>query len=249
MKANKMRVLLIADIHANWAALKQLKCDYEVCLFLGDLVDYGVSPVRCINWVQDHVSIAIRGNHDHSTAQRIIGKGDFGLRRLAAVTRDYNWETLSKKELKFLSRLPVTERIELDGLRYHLVHATPFDPLDHYLKEDAERWAAVTKDLETDLVCVGHSHIPFELQTPHCKVVNPGSIGQPRDGDPRSSYAIVDNGEISFHRFEYDIDEVLFEMQQKNFPEWSIKMQDKILKTGGKVSKEELEAIALTYGG
>ena len=82
-----VRILLIADIHSNWPALRAIQESFDVCLFLGDLVDYGPDPVPCIDWVRQNVQASVRGNHDHAVAQRILPKGNSGFRKLAVATR------------------------------------------------------------------------------------------------------------------------------------------------------------------
>ncbi|MDA0281943.1 MAG: metallophosphoesterase family protein, partial [Planctomycetota bacterium] len=125
-----MKILLLADIHSNWPALQAIDESFDACLFAGDLVDYATDPVPCIEWVSRNVHAAIRGNHDHAVAQRIPVKKKTGLSRLAGLARPIHWEKLSSSQLKFLGRLPVTRRVELDGKVFYLVHATPRDPFD-----------------------------------------------------------------------------------------------------------------------
>jgi predicted phosphodiesterase len=132
-----MRILLVADIHANWPALRALDEPHDVCLCLGDLVDYGLSPTPCIDWVRRHARYAVRGNHDHGVAQNIVVNGRAGYRYLTGVTRALTRERLDEADLRFLSRLPVTQYLTLDDTRFLLVHATPRDPLDEYAPVDA----------------------------------------------------------------------------------------------------------------
>ena len=135
-----MKVLLIADVHSNWPALRAVNETFDACLFLGDLVDYGMDPVPCIDWIKRHSTAAIRGNHDHAVAHRVIPRSGPGLRRLAAATRPLHWNLVGPHRLKYLSRLPLTRRLEIDGRSFFLVHATPRDPLDEYLTDDPEGW-------------------------------------------------------------------------------------------------------------
>ena len=97
-------------------------------------------------------------------------------------------------------QLPVTHRVTLAGKRFLLVHATPRDPLDEYLLQDPEIWARRLQNVEADIVCVGHSHMQFNLQVDGTVVLNPGSVGLPRDGDPRAAYAIIDDYRIELKR-------------------------------------------------
>src|SRR5262245_19185707 len=201
-----MKILVLADIHANWPALSAIREPFDACLFLGDLVDYGSNPVPCLEWVKTHATAAVRGNHDHAVAQRIVARGGSGFRELAAATRPINWQVLAPSHLKYLARLPVTLTCTLDGLRFLLVHATPRDPMDEYLIDDPAGWQARVQGIEADIICVGHSHVQFQLELDGVQVLNPGSVGQPRDGDPRCAYAVVEDGKVHLRRVEYDID-------------------------------------------
>ena len=128
---------------------------------------------------------AIRGNHDHAVAQGIPAKGGTGYRYLTSVSRPLVWDALGHDERRDLLQLPLTQRVLIDGHRFLLVHATPRDPLDEYLMKDPETWAKRIKNTDVDIVCVGHSHMQFNLAVDGVAVVNPGSVGQPRDGDLR----------------------------------------------------------------
>jgi len=202
-----MKILVLADIHANWPALAAIRESYDACFFLGDLVDYASSPVPCVEWIQQHVTAAVRGNHDHAVAQRIVARGGTGFRRLAAATRPLQWKALESRHLKFLARLPVTLNLQLGGIRFALVHATPRDPMDEYLIDDPAAWQARVNGTDADIVLVGHTHIPFRLDLDGIQVVNPGSVGQPRDGDPRAAWLELDLDawEAIYRRTEYDI--------------------------------------------
>jgi putative phosphoesterase len=234
-----MKILLLADIHANWPALSAIQESFDACLFLGDLVDYGTNPGPCIDWVQTHAQAAIRGNHDHAVAQRIVARGGTGFRELAAATRPLHWEVLAPRQLKYLARLPVTMNFTLDGLRYLLVHATPRDPMDEYLIDDPSGWQARTQGFGADIVCVGHTHVQFQLDLGGVRILNPGSVGQPRDGDPRCAYAVIDNGRIELRRVPYDIDATLRHMRESGIAERAIELAESALRTGGRLPRRE----------
>ena len=70
------------------------------------------------------------------------------------------------------------------------------------------------------------------------KVVNPGSVGQPRDGDPRASYAVIENGKVSFHRVEYDIAATIAQMRSVGIDDWAVEMNEQVLRTGGRIERE-----------
>jgi len=228
-----MKILVLADIHANWPALAAVREPFDMCLFIGDLVDYGTNPAPCIDWVRRHASGAVRGNHDHAVAQRVSTRDGNGFRGLAAATRIIHWNMLRSSHLRYLSRLPLTQRVTVDGRSFHLVHATPRDPLDEYLGDDADAWQRRLESVDADFVCVGHTHVPFHLDLGRVQVVNPGSVGQPRDGDPRASYAIIENGRVEFRRVGYDIDQTVRHMRESGLAGEMLELAETVLRTGG----------------
>ena len=232
-----MKILVLADVHANWLALDAIREPFDACLFLGDLVEYGVDPIPCIDWVRTHATCAIRGNHDHSLAQRVPPPVGTGFRRLAGATRQLHWNILRPSHLKYLSQLPVTQDLMLDGLRFHLVHATPRDPMDEYLTADAEAWQKRLENIEADFVCVGHTHIPYHLRLNKCQLLNPGSVGQPRDGDPRAAYAMIENGRVELRRVEYDVEAAVEQLQQSGLEPELVELASLVLRTGGRHQK------------
>src|SRR5262249_41259254 len=127
-----MRILLVADIHGNWPALRALDESYDVCLCLGDLVDYALEPAPCIAWVKERANVCIRGNHDHGVAQQVTINGRNGFKHLTGITRSLTQQLLTAEEKRYLATLPVSTMLTLDNARYFLVHATPRDPLDEY---------------------------------------------------------------------------------------------------------------------
>src|SRR5687768_1834151 len=101
-----MRILLLADIHANWSALNAIHEPFDACLFLGDLVDYGLEPSPCIQWVRQHASYGVRGNHDHGVAQLVKVQGRNGFKYLTGVTRQLTQERITPEDRRFLGALP-----------------------------------------------------------------------------------------------------------------------------------------------
>jgi putative phosphoesterase len=240
-----MKILVLADIHSNWHALAAVvdREAFDVCLVLGDLVDYGTDPIPCIDWVKEHTPYCIRGNHDHAVAQRVVPRNGSGFKRLAAGTRPLHWSLLDSPRMRYLARLPVTRHLEIDGRQLHLVHATPRDAMDEYLGEDAAGWTERLRNVEADLVCVGHTHQQFHLEAGEKWVLNPGSVGQPRDGDPRAAYAVIENGRVELRRVVYDIEATLRQMQRSGVEPWVVELNAAILRTGGQLTKEQMNAV------
>ncbi|HWL11018.1 MAG TPA: metallophosphoesterase family protein [Planctomicrobium sp.] len=237
-----MRILVLADIHSNWAALNAIPEEFDCCVVLGDLVDYGTNPLPCLDWVRRHADVCIRGNHDHALAQRVPATGTSGYRRLASVTRPQHWELMEPQHFKFLGRLPVTSYLRDRQNCFFLIHATPRDPMDEYLGNDPEGWRQRLTGIDANFVCVGHSHLPFHLDLGDVQVINPGSVGQPRDGDWRASYAIIEDGKVSLHRVEYDLDAAIQQTRTSRIPGWAKELSEALLRTGGSLSKEEMNA-------
>jgi putative phosphoesterase len=232
MKVATMRILILADIHGNWPALQALNEPYDVCLCLGDLVEYALEPAPCIDWVRQKAHYVVRGNHDHGVAQNVVVNGRNGFRYLTAVTRPLTRERLSEDDLRYLSRMPVSQTVTLDDTRFLLVHATPRDPLDEYGPPDAEFWARRLQDVEADVVCVGHTHQPYVLEVGDKLVINPGSLGQPRDGDPRASYAVIEDFKVDLKRLEYPVEETVRVIQESGLPDVARETLASVFRTG-----------------
>ena len=227
-----MRILVVSDIHANWAALQAIAQPFDVCLCLGDLVDYGPDPGPCVRWAMNHATYAIRGNHDHGVAQGIPVTGKTGYRYLTMATRPSMWDALGPDERRYLLKLPVTQRFTLAGKRFLLVHATPRDPLDEYLLKDPNVWAKRLQNVDADIVCVGHTHMQFKLEVNGVLVLNPGSVGLPRDGDPRAGFAIIEDHKIELRRIPYPIEETVARVEAMPWPRKAKEMTAFVLRLG-----------------
>jgi putative phosphoesterase len=235
-----MRILVIADIHANWPALQALDETYDVCFCLGDLVDYALEPSPCINWVRQHAPHAVRGNHDHGVAQNVVVNGKQGFKYLTSVTRPLTHERVSTEDVRFLAELPLTRVVTLDDTRFLLVHATPRDPLDEYAPADVEFWTRRLEHVDLDVVCVGHTHQPYVLPVGDKLVVNPGSLGLPRDGDPRGSYAVLEDNRVELKRFTYPAEETIRTVRDSNLPDDAKVMLAEVFRTGRSTSQKPL---------
>jgi putative phosphoesterase len=227
-----MRILLLSDIHANRPALEAIREEFDLCLFLGDLVDYGVEPGPCIDWVRKNAQYSIRGNHDHGAAQRVYVQGIGGFRYLTGVTRPKTIQLVTDDDRRYMAGLPTTLWLTLNGKRYFLVHATPRDPMDEFAAPDLEAWKRRLQNIDADYVCVGHSHVQYMLQVGKTTVINPGSVGLPRDGDPRPAYAIITDEGPVLKRVEYPIDEAVAALYAAKLPEPAVQALSEVLRTG-----------------
>lgn len=202
-----MRVLVISDLHSNWAALRAVvaKEHADQVLCLGDIVDYGPSPVETLRWVRTNATVTVRGNHDTAVAFDSSCRSSSVFRRLSEETRRLTIPMLSEDERRWVGALPIQTSVELDGRRVALLHAAPDDPLYQYLPAtEVDAWQRAVEGVDADIILVGHTHLPVILPLGNKLVVNPGSVGLQRDGDPRASYAILEDGAPSLLRVDYD---------------------------------------------
>lgn len=229
-----MRILLLADIHANWPALRTVAeepCD--LCIVVGDLVDYGVEPVPCVEWVRENAHYVVRGNHDHGLAQNVPVKGKGGYRYLTSITRPLGREQLDREQIHYLARMPVTRQLTLGETHFLLVHATPRDPLDEYAPPDVQFWERRLQYIDAEVICVGHTHHQYVLQVGDKLVINPGSVGQPRDGDPRAAYAVIEGEHVELKRVEYPVEETIQAIQSSRLSDLAKQHLTEVYEKGG----------------
>jgi putative phosphoesterase len=202
-----MRICIISDLHANVEALAALPRNYDELWVLGDLVNYGPDPGATIEFVRSHASTVIRGNHDNS-----VGFGtDCGcsprFRAMAEVTRDYSTSVLSTADKQYLRDLPLCACRQVNGDVFFLCHATPSDLLYEYRPPGSPLWErAEEASSGANIVLVGHTHLQFSRTAGERTIVNPGSLGQSKMGDPSARYAIWEDGRFELCSFEYPVD-------------------------------------------
>jgi putative phosphoesterase len=209
-----MRILVVADIHGNRAALESIREQFDVCICVGDLVDYGPEPGPCIDWVRKYATYCVRGNHDHGVAQGVQVQGVAGFRYLTAATRPLSIAALASHQRRYLAELPTSQMFTLNGKRFLLVHATPRDPMDEYAPADVNFWAPRIAKLHVDYVIAGHTHQPYTLQVNGTLVINPGSVGLCRDGNPQAGYAVIDDNEVQLKRVAYPLEETIAAVEE-----------------------------------
>ncbi|QSG01252.1 metallophosphoesterase family protein [Natranaeroarchaeum sulfidigenes] len=209
-----MNVGVISDVHGNKVALDAVLEDLppvDALVCAGDVVGYNPWPAECVDELRERDVPTVMGNHDRAVASG----STFRFNNMAAAGVKYAREELTGDQLDWLESLP-DERVELED-RLKLVHGHPDDP-DRYTYPD--EFSARMLEGE-DVLVMGHTHVQ------HCErygegiVLNPGSVGQPRDGDPRAAYAVVDldGMDVDLYRVEYDIDAVIDAVEAAGLPE------------------------------
>jgi putative phosphoesterase len=185
-----------------------------------------------VAWVRENAARCVRGNHDHGVAQNVDILGVGGFRYLTMATRRPTIDLLPAADRKYLANLPTSAMFSLGGKRFLLVHATPRDPLDEYCPPDPAAWAPRIAGLDVDYVCVGHTHQPFVLRVGKTTVVNPGSVGLPRDGDPTARYAVIDEDTVELKQVAYPVDAVVAAVAAAPFDARAKQMLADVYRTG-----------------
>ena len=233
-----MRCAIIADIHANLAAFRAVLDDIEhrggveEVWCLGDVVGYGPDPHQCIELLHRYKHVCVAGNHDWAA----IGKIDTSeFNPDAAAACHWTAQQLSPEDIEYLESLPLV----IQQGDFTLVHGSPREPIWEYLisVSSAKKNFAY---FQSQFCLVGHSHMPLVFrhsETGDCSfvpfstnvglvlgknrlIINPGGVGQPRDSDPRASYAIYDNDTkmARLYRIPYDIVATQTKMVKHNLP-------------------------------
>ena len=232
-----MRVAVISDIHGNVRALHAVLAaidaeSVDAVWCLGDTVGYGARPNECCELVRDAADVCLAGNHDLLAMGTEVLEGDFNPD--ASTAGRWTKEALDEAARSFLGGLRPEARV--DGAE--LFHASARDPVWEYVLGGES--ALATFELTTaPLVLVGHSHVPLaisldgeELSGAHApdgtdvdlapgrRLCNPGSVGQPRDADPRAAWLLLDlgGGRASFRRVEYDVEATQAEIRAAGLP-------------------------------
>lgn len=234
-----MRALILSDIHSNLEALNATldeashRGGFDAIWCLGDLVGYGPDPGHCISIIRQYDLLAVAGNHDYAAVGK-SGTEDYNYAAKAAI--QWTSRQLSDDDVQFLAGLPTVITVE----PFTLVHGSLRDHIHEYLLEQGA--AVATLELARTPFClVGHSHLPFIchenggspefhefVEDEVCflgderLIINTGSVGQPRDRDPRPSFAVYDSvaETIQRHRVSYNIRETQAKMRDAKLPEY-----------------------------
>jgi putative phosphoesterase len=202
-----LRVAAVADIHSNYHALQAVldelsRSEVEMVACVGDIVGYGAFPDECCVEVKRIAAYAVRGNHDVSALT-----GDtLGMNPYAAEAALWTAGRIGEDTARFLHGLGDSASFMAGGTSFAMFHGSPRDPLE-YVFEDALT-PALVEGVAEDILVLGHTHVPFVSRLGDLTVVNPGSVGQPRDGDPRASFAVIDTSsmDVTIVRRAYDVD-------------------------------------------
>jgi protein phosphatase len=241
-----MKTLIVSDIHGNWPALRavlQAESDASQIICLGDLVNYGPQPVECVTWAQEAAAagIFLQGNHDRAVGMDTDPHCSTAYIALAAATQRITAQLLSPELKTFLAGLKPSGQFKVGVSSCFACHATPKDPLYHYMPPNAAvtLWESeVIVAQHPDYLFFGHTHLPLINRFRRTLIVNPGSVGQPKDGDPRAAYAIWTNKEIVLRRTPYDVEETVRAYDALGLETHIQHSLCEVLRTGGNLPAE-----------
>ncbi|MFB6174612.1 MAG: metallophosphoesterase [Candidatus Nanohalobium sp.] len=197
-----MKVGLISDIHSNMPALREVLSELknrnvEKILCAGDLVGYYTRPNEVVEKIREEDITCVKGNHDQG-----VEGGEFRFNPKARKALRYSKEKLNHENKAFLRELDERKRIKLDNQDIFMAHGSPRRPVEEYvMPEDADKSSLSYFGEKPDVVMLGHTHKAFSKEVEGVKIVNPGSVGKPRDKDPRASFAVLDTESNSVEHF------------------------------------------------
>jgi len=237
-----VRYLIISDLHSNWEALQAVLEDaagkYEQILCCGDIVGYGSDPNPVVDWVRTHVQATVRGNHDRAC----VGLEDLEwFNPVAQAASIWTMTQLTEVNADFIRNLPMGP---VTVGNFQLIHGSPVDEDDYLVSADDA--VSAFPYAESSLLFFGHTHLQGgfrwrsdqvqaigrlhpDWQTrylleidPQCAyLINPGSVGQPRDSDPRAAYVLYDTEAelLYYHRVPYDVETTQRKIRDAGLPD------------------------------
>ncbi len=213
-----MKIAFISDVHGNLEALTTAlehidKDDVDQLVCLGDVVGYGPNPNECVEIVHDRCNVVLMGNHDYAA----IGLANIEyFNEFAKISTRWTINTLKDDNKNYLRSLPFSHQDD----EMIMVHSSPTNPSHWYYVLSMPDALIEMQAFSQNLCFIGHSHVPLvfsnqdmireplvQIEQNHKYIVNVGSVGQPRDGNPQLCYTLYDTHkrEIKYVRLDYDI--------------------------------------------
>jgi predicted phosphodiesterase len=224
-----VKFLIVSDTHANLEALEAIReaADYDRLLFLGDAVDYGPDPEAVVDILREEANakgVLVQGNHDEGVATPPEEFDDAWWSPLATATMQYSRGRLSREQVAFLGGLPKTATVDLGaGGKALLCHGVPASNHEYLWPDLPDGTLRRLLGNDTDgfrYLLVGHTHQQFERTFGALQIANPGSAGQPRDGDPRVGYGVFDTaeGSLALRRLKYPVERTVAKIRERAMP-------------------------------
>jgi putative phosphoesterase len=247
-----MKLAIFSDIHGNfhaleavWADIQKQNPDGVYCL--GDLVGYGAEPNEVIDFIKTFNVATVMGNYDDGVG--------FDLDDCGCVYKNAEDDRRGKQSLlwsrervkpahkEFLRKLPMLIRKTIGGQQFLMVHGSP-RKMNEYLYEDRPlaTFEHVAKVAGCDILLFGHTHLPYQKRVGSTLFINTGSVGKPKDGDPRAGYVVLDlakEPKVEFRRVRYDVEAAARAIRQSGLPPHFADL----LETGGMIPAPQLQGV------
>lgn len=216
----------ISDVHSNKYALNAVledMPDVDRLVSLGDVVGYGPHPKECLDRVRAEADIHLRGNHEDNVNYPINYIGN----PMAHNGLEHSKEQLSEVDLEWVAELPTMQTVFDNQAEIAHGYPDPLEPFSYVKESNVSEMVPYLSDSQATILATGHSHIQFKQDLSEFPggegwFFNPGSVGQPRDGNPRAAYATVDFSnsppEITLHRTDYDVEQTIADVEAAGLP-------------------------------
>jgi putative phosphoesterase len=216
-----MRLAILADIHSNLHALKAVRDEIEKAKIdsvacAGDIVGYGANPNECCALVRQMAVHLVFGNHERAALTR----DTIWMNPHAAKASAWTSDALSPDSREFLSSLELESRFEVRSKKVAMFHGSVGSDIEYvYYDQLSEE---LPSKAGADILILAHTHVPYVRRFKTSLVLNPGSVGQPRDGDPRASYGIYDSEDDScdIRRVRYDVEGAYEAILSRGLPDF-----------------------------
>ncbi len=220
----ELKIAVISDIHSNldaFEAIIEALPEFDGLFCLGDLVGYGPQPNEVVERLRQlKPSMVLAGNHDHA----VVTGNVQGFSPHAAEAVEWTIGMIKPQNREYLATLCPYAKLEKGGISLALYHGSPRDPLTEYVFPGISGTSAraLIEKSGASIVMLGHTHMPMLYSFGREMLCNPGSVGQPRDGDPRASFATltISEGKFSFEikRVKYDVGPVASKIVEAGLP-------------------------------
>lgn len=228
-----MKILILSDIHGNLHALECVlkRTPHDLVICCGDLVVGYPFAEQCIGVFRRIGARVCMGNHDFVIAHdrkvspQLYSKYAHLATELDRST-DLTRECIGESSKAYLKTLPREQHVKVESTTFYMNHTIPGHSLHHYIPPDTSEQEMIDyyDGIQADILITGHTHIPYVKKIGHRLLINPGSVGEPRDGDPRACFAVFDTstGQVQLNRLVYDASETLRVLSELEYPNYLV---------------------------
>ncbi len=227
-----MKILILSDIHGNLHALECVlnRTPHDLVICCGDLAVGYPFPEQCIRMLRRIGARVCMGNHDYVIAHGLKVHPELHnkyahLATALARSTDLARECIGESGKSYLEKLPREQYVKVENIMLYMNHTVPELSLHHYIPPNALEQELIDyyDGIQADILITGHTHIPYVKKIGYRLLINPGSVGEPRDGDPRASFAVFDTvtGQVQLNRLTYDVSETLKALEELDYPDYS----------------------------